>query len=288
MKRVSIYLKLFVTFLIFLALNILVRGQGKTDLADKIITISSFVFGIIIAFSISNRHSRLSAIREKLRQQDAKLLEIYLISKNLGIKISNLIKNKIDSVLITQIDYTLLDFNKKSPEKIKEFYIFIEKLKIKKEHERFREDIIKILDDIIEIHKDISYQFDNDMALYEWITLDALAGIIFFNLVFYFNTNDLVSILVISLLCTSLCLLLFVLKELDDLHWQEQNWIWKPLSSLFIEMDLLPYFPEALFEKGRLKFKNLKSWDILSKVRIAHYPKPYPDMTGKKIEIVKI
>jgi hypothetical protein len=271
-----------------LVLTYFVSGEGKTDLADKIITVSSFVFGIIIAFSISNRHSRLSDIREKLRRQDAKILEIYLISKNFGNKISNLIKEKIDLILITQIDYKLLDFNKKSPGKIKEIYIFMEKLKIKKEHEKFREDILKILEDIIEIHKDISYQFDNEMAWYEWITLDALVGIIFFNLVFYFNTNDIASVIVISLLCTSLCLLLFILKELNDLRWQEQNWIWKPLSSLFMELDLLPYFPESLFENGRLKFKSLKSWDKLSKVRIAHYPQPYPDMCGKKIEIVKI
>jgi hypothetical protein len=288
MKKVSIYLKLGIVFITFLCLTFFIEGQGKTDLADKIITVSSFVFGIILAFSISNRNSRLNSIKEKLREQDAKLLEIYYISKRFQLKTRELIKKKLDDFIIIQLDYRLIDFNKETPKKLEQLFSFFEKLKLNKAEEQYRGDIINILEDILEIRKEVSYQLENKMVFYEWLSLNALVGIIFYCLVFYFNTNNLASIVIISLLGVALSLLLFVLRDLDKLEWQEQNWIWKPLANLFIELNLLPYFPSDVFDRGRLSLKQVKKWDKLKKIRIAHYPKPYPDMTGKKIEIVQL
>lgn len=285
MKRVSIYLKLAIVLAVFLLLTYFVEGQGKTDLADKIISVSSFVFGVILAFSIANRHSRLSSIRERLREQDAKLLEIYYLSKIFDKKVQEEIKKRIDSLLISQIDYKLIDFDKEAPGKLKEFFMFIEKLKTSKKEEGTKDKILEILENNIELQKEVVYHVKNKMMAYEWISLVVMVGIIFFSLIFYFNTNNLSSIIVVSLLCTSLTLLLFVLKDLDSLEWQEQNWIWEPLSNLFTELDLLPYFPEAVFDSGRLSKKFLSKW---KKVRIAHYPSPYPSMDGKKIEVFAI
>lgn len=284
----SIYLKLALTFFIFIVVTYSVSGQGKTDLADKIISVSSFVFGVILAFSISNRHSRLSHIKEKLREQDAKLLEIYYISKKFNSKIRENIIKRIDSLLMVQIDYKLVDFNRETPEEIEGLFAFFENLKLKTEEQEYKEDIIKILEEILEIQKEVSYQLENKMELYEWLSLNVLAGIIFFSLIFFFNANNLISNIIISLLCTALCLLLFVLRDLDRLEWQEQNWIWKPLSNLFIELKLMPYFPEAVFENKRLALSQVKKWDKIEKIRIAHYPNPYPDMKGKRIEILKL
>jgi hypothetical protein len=75
---------------------------------------------------------------------------------------------------------------------------------------------------------------------------------------------------------------------LDNLAWQEQNWIWKPLTNLFIELDLFPYFPIDVLNSGRLSLKEIKKWDKVKKIRVAHYPLSYPDMTGKKVEIIKL
>jgi Na+/melibiose symporter-like transporter len=288
MKKVSIYFKLALTLVIFLVISSLVPGQGKTDFADKIISVTSFVFGIILAFSISNRYARLSHLREKLREQDAKLLEIYYLSKGFNEKLRNKIKSMIDNFLIVQLDYKLKDYNTKVPEKTREIFFFLEKLKLNKKEDKIREDILKILEEIIEINKDIVYQLDNKMAFYEWIVLSILSVILFFTLIYFFNTNTLVSILIISFLNTALCLLLFILNDLDKLAWQEQNWIWKPLTNLFIELDLIPYFPGDVFDRGRLRLNQVKTWDKVKKIRVAHYPRPYPDMSGKTVETIKL
>ena len=288
MKRVSIYYRLILAFVIFLLLSFIIVGQGKTDFADKILTVTSFVFGIILAFSISNRYSRLSNIREKLREQDAKLLEIYYLSQGFNKQLKEKIKNLIDDFLIVQLDYKLKDYNTLVPEKTRSMFLYLEKLKLTKKEDEIRKDILKILEEIIEINKAVVYKLENKMAFYEWIVLCTLSVIIFFVLIYFFNTNTFITVFIISFLNTALCLLLFILNDLDNLAWQEQNWIWKPLTNLFIELDLVPYFPIDVLNYGRLSLKEIKKWDKVKKIRVAHYPLAYPDMTGKKVEIIKL
>lgn len=288
MKRVSIYIKLVLILIGFIVVTTFAHGLGKTDLADKVISVTSFVFGVILAFSIANRHSRLSTIREKLREQDAKLLEIYYISSVFDVQLQKKIKEHIDGMLISQLDYMLIDFEKEAPKKVEEFFMFMEKIKVDKRKESQREKILEILEGLIENYKAVYYQVNNKMLFYEWISLLTMAGILFFTLIVYFNTNEVSSIVIVSFLCTAISLLLIVLKDLDSLEWQEQNWIWQPLTSLFIELDLLPYFPEAVFKMGRIRTNDVRRWDGVKKIRIAHYPHPYPDMLGKEVEIVNL
>ena len=87
--------------------------------------------------------------------------------------------------------------------------------------------------------------------------------------------------MVISVLVsTASVMLLLVIRELDSLRWKEHGWIWEPLEDLFSDLDLLPYYPAEVISEGRAVPKKE------AKVRIAYYPKQYPDFTGKKIIIV--
>ncbi len=287
MKRVSIYTRLLIAFFIFIIAGLLIKGgrgiEFKETVFSGFLVVSSFVFGIIIAFSIANRHARLSSIRQSLREQDAILLNIYLLSETFDKRIIGAVREKIDNLLISQIDYKLIDFDKESPKKLKILYVFLEKLKTKTKNQEESKD--KILDNAMELEKickEVDYQIRNGMMFYEWISLLVLGGIILFCL-FYVNDGSFISVLVVAFLSTSLVLLLLVLYDLDTLLWQERNWIWEPLSALFVELDLIPYFPEPV-----IKRINLKKIEDLKKIRIAIYPKPYPDMSGKKVRVVKL
>lgn len=283
MKKVSIYLKLIIAFVIFLILAYFIKGNELNDFMKTILGVTSFIFGIILAFSVSNRNSRLGTIREKLREQDAVLLNIYLLSKEFKQDIIENIRNKLDNLLIKQIDYKLDDFDK-SQEDVEDLYLVIEKIKVKnRSQEDARKKMLDNMADLLKINKEVSYQIKNKMMGYEWISLLILGGIILFCL-FYTNNNTL-SGLIIAVLSTAIVLLLLVLEELDDLTWQENNWIWEPLSLLFADLRLIPYFPKDVFEEGRINLEKMKN---IKKIRIATYSRPYPDMKGKKIEIIQL
>ena len=86
--------------------------------------------------------------------------------------------------------------------------------------------------------------------------------------------------LVIVLLAVALSTIVLVLRDLDHLMWKEGAWIWDPLTNLFEEIGLLPYYPDDVVVRQRFKIPEGK------KYRMATYPKPYPDMSGKTVEIV--
>ena len=284
MKRVSIYVKLVLAFIIFLILAFLVKGGGLSDFIKTSLGTASFLFGIILAFSIANRHTRLGAIRSSLREQDAILINIYYLSKTFGNSIVNKVRELMDNLLISQIDYKLEDIGIESPKRLKVLYLFLEKLKSKSNVQKeAKGKILGGLEQLEKTQKEVEYQIKNEMMFYEWISLLVLGGVILFCL-FYINVASFTSVIVITFLSTAVVFLLLVLNELDSLTWQERNWIWGPLSKLFEELDLVPYFPEGVFSNGRIKLDQFE----LKKVRIAHYPNLYPSTKGKKIEIVKV
>ncbi|MCP4304338.1 MAG: hypothetical protein GY788_05560 [bacterium] len=76
-----------------------------------------------------------------------------------------------------------------------------------------------------------------------------------------------------------LALLFVVMWELDRLRFQEDAWAWIPLASLFRNLgDELPYYPAPAIGAGRCRPSG--------RVRVASYPEPYPDMSGKVINVV--
>ncbi|MFA7319018.1 MAG: hypothetical protein WC022_00235 [Parcubacteria group bacterium] len=289
MKKIPIYLKLAVVFvLVILSAAAIKGGNGSFDfsqiIAYVILIIAVFSFGLFMMFSLENRKERINSIKDSLRKQDAHLLNIYQFSKFFAPSVTEKIINHIDSYLITQIDYRIEDTDRSS-ESLADFFDLARQIKASTEEQRaVKMRIMNNLEEISLILKEVSFKATDRMSGYEWISLLALFFVIVFGL-FYENTNSLVCIFIISIIATALALLLFILRELDRLHWQEQYWVWNPLVNLFKELGLVPYFPEIIFKTNRVAIKKIRG---LTKARIAIYKYPYPNFKGKKIKIVKV
>jgi len=283
MKKLSIYTELFLAFIVLLALSMNIEGQGINDFVKLILTISTFLFAIILAFSTANRHTRLNSIRHTLRNDDAVLLSIYRSSKLFGKKTNDKCRKLLDDYIIKSIDHELEDFEKSTPEFL-ELYEFILNLKPKNEPQKVAKS--QMLDDArdsMKNQKEVIYWVNDDMQKFEWISLIALCSTILWCL-FYINNGTYFAIFVIPVLGVSLILLLLVIRDLNRLMWQESRWIWEPLTQLFTEMDLIPYYTDEIVENDRVKEKDLKK---LKAYRVGCFPNPYPDLTGKKVKTIK-
>lgn len=289
MIKRNIYVEMVVVFILLLIAAFFIRRANDDDLfashvQNIVVSVATFIFGITIAFSISNRKSRFDIIREKLRKQDAILLHIYYLSKLFDKKISDSVRGKIDSFLITQIDFELKDFHRENPENLRSLFLFFTGLKAKNDDQKeAKSKILEIVAELIETHKIIIYQISNRMDHFEWISALILAVVVMYCL-FYGNNGSVVSMALIAGLGVSIYLPLRLLGELDSLSWQEQGWIWTPLSALFIELDLLPYVPDFLIKKGRVKLKHFHC----EKIRLVSYPHAYPNFDDKKIKVTKL
>lgn len=280
MKRISIYTKLIITLLLTLAIFYKLNIKMDFNWINGILGASVFLFSILIAFSIANRHSRFDDVRTKLREQDASLLNIYFLSKTFGKNISNQIKQKIDDLLISQIDYNLIDFDIESPKKLQNIFDYIEKLNPKtKPQKESHEKMLDSLKDLLNIQETISYRVKNKMMVYEWVNLILLGGVIIFCFL-VLNDLSVKSIIILSICTSAITLLFFILQEINSLKWQEKSWIWIPLINLFEELELLPYLPEEIFYNNRLKYKDITK---ARKIRLVKYPNKYPNMKDKKV-----
>ncbi|MEK6845877.1 MAG: hypothetical protein AABY26_03905 [Nanoarchaeota archaeon] len=288
MRKISIYIKLGIAFVVFLLLAFLIKRNDTSEFVKIILSASSFLFGIIIAFSIANRHARLNAIKESFKKQDAALLSLYFLSKTFGKAIIAKTKNKIDRLLISQLDYKLTDISMSAPQKLKELYLFLEKIVPKTEVQReVKEKILDLLEELEEMEKEIDYEIKNRIETYEWVSVYILGGIVLLCL-FWINTGTITSVFLVAFLSSALALLLFVLQELENLTWQEESWALRTAIKLFMELDLIPYLPEQILIEQRINLKKFAELKELTRMRIGKFPYPYPNLRGKTVKIVKL
>ena len=277
-KRLDLWEGAILSVIVFGLLGVFLPGKGMDDLVLALLSVSSFLFGIFVAFSIADRHSRQKEMRETMRVSDAYVINLYHLSKVMSKDVQKKIHKHLDEWLVATMDYFLKDHHKSDP-LFSKLYMYILSIKPKKGKQSLvYEEMIPLLFSQVESNKRVRYLSQDKITVAEWSSILILTGIILFCL-FYINTNSIFSIFLVTLLATTLVTILLVLRDLDALYWKEQKWIWDPVSALFQEIGSLPYFPQDVIDNKRIKLKKGL------KYRGATYPKPYPDLTGKKVKI---
>ncbi|MDD3647808.1 MAG: hypothetical protein PHS44_04915 [Candidatus Dojkabacteria bacterium] len=272
----KIILRTMLLFTVFALSAYIIKGNGSNDQLQTLLGVSSFIFGIFLAFYTANSHGRFNEVMQGLRIDSGILKFIYLSSKLFPEVTHERIKSLIDKYLIEQLDYFLYDFDK-SQRQLDELFEYILQLKPEtKEQETAYDNMIDQLNEATKNRKQIESNVTAHLSVFEWCILVVLLVIILF-CIYFLNDNTAISIILTTMLSTASGIMLLTLYDLDSLRWQEQYRIWNPLQRLFREMNLLPYYPDAAITSGRIK-------PLKGKVRIAHYPNKYPDMSGKEVE----
>ena len=278
-KKIIIIL---LSYVIFLLAAMSIDGVGYSDWMFLTISFVVFMFAIFLAFTISNRRHRIISLRKNLREIDASLTSLYFYSKNLNPDISRKILELIDIFLIATIEYKLKDYYKSEPQFI-ELYEYVNSLKTKNTDEfNTKVSMLSQLEMISRSNKVIQFTILDQMQPYEWLSIILLSFATIFCLI-YINDRSIASLILIPILETVITIIFITIYDLDSLRWQEQNWIWQPLSILFTTLKLLPYFPNDVISKKRVSNKLLTS---IPSYRVAHYKSFCPDNSDKIIEIV--
>jgi hypothetical protein len=283
MNDKRVYVKLVIAYGVFLIASVIFINKEITELSTTLLSIVAFLFGIFLAFSITNRQHRLNSIRRLLRVGDGLIADSYQLTKVFPKKVTEQGRRILDKYLIKQIDYTLNDYEKSNKE-IMSLYNFV--LQLKPRTDLQKESQKKMIDNvrtILQHRKRIIYNIHNKMFVFEWIALIGLY-VVFIILMFQLNDGSGLAVLILPILATVLTLLLWILQNLNNLRWQESLWIWKQISELFVQLKLKPYFVEDIISTGRFPKKEVKK---LREYRLAVFPNKYPDMSGKKVKVIK-
>lgn len=279
--RVSLSKVVIISLVVFTLMSFFSISQGYNDQLNTLLAATSFIFGIFIAFSITTSQTKLNKINETLKEEEGIYLYIYKTSEVFGSRVKKEVQKLIDQYLIDQVDYLLPDF-KYSNKSFLKLFEYINNLKpVNKREEVAYENLTAVMVDSVRNRKLVETLTQETLSKFEWLSIISLLSVILI-LIFSINDRSVISIISSILLSTSAVVLVAILRDLDNLRWKEQSWIWEPLEQLFNELELLPYYPKDLINQGRVKL------DRGHKIRLVDYQNKYPDMTGKKIEIIQI
>ena len=260
---------------------ILSNTSSDKDTIKDLLSAATFLFGIFAAFSISNSHTRMNTIHELLKLEDARVLMIFNLAKIFSPDVQEKTAELLDEYVIAQIDYELSDF-KYSYKPFGNLFQFI--LQINPDNEQEKQaysHLLRILTESLEDRKKFEALVRQKLTLIEWIIILLLQGMIVL-FMFLLNNGSLLYFSAMLLMTCTLGFFILLVRDLNNLRWGEQNWIWKSLETLFIEIGKLPYFPREVVSSGRARPTRGHQ------IRLATFPHPYPDLSDKRVEITEV
>lgn len=269
---------LFFIVLIF-SLFAFLKTPETNNLYLSFLSVATFLFGILIAFSISDRHNRLEQIRENDSNERAQLVLIYGLSKQLGNSISKKLQKIIDNYIQKTLDYTIWDYHKTEPQ-FQKIIDFISPFSRKRSQTVLIDNMMGILKELSTARRKTIALIDDRLTKVEWTIFSLLSSIIILTLLFI-SIKSWVVIFIVSALSISLILILLLLRSLDDLSWKEEERIFEPYQEALESIGVMRYYPEDLIVQK--KVKNHSKYEY----RIGIFPKPYPNLSGKKIKIIR-
>ncbi|MFH1611235.1 MAG: hypothetical protein ABIA83_01395 [Patescibacteria group bacterium] len=271
---------LVLTYFILTALVCTIPPAQDTETITIIISITTFIFAIILGFSMAERHSRFSSLKATFSSIDGLILNSYYIAGGLGKKVQNRYRKLLDTFLMHQFDYKVVDFDKLAGD-IRSLQEFFWKLPVKTAKQNLAVDHACVnLEKIVEYERNVKYIISNKMVGYEWGSLMVLALISLYCLILL-NDGSWSMVIFIPILGTAIVLLLIVLYMLDQLSWKNRQWMVLPIFDVFDRVGLTPYIVYPMLGNKVISKKMIKG----RKVRVAYFPNPYPDNSGKKIKI---
>jgi len=207
-----------IAFVVFVVAVIFLPQIESFKGTELVLTISTFLFAILVGFFLSRLNSRFDRMRDLIAKQDADWLSFYEMSIFLGKGFSKKVRELIDRYLITSYDFKLGEAYKQTARPLHNVYKELKELKIS--NKRNAKDIFdNAVDKLSEIEEDrnaSSVLSLERLTRGQWLVLLILAAIIVF-CVFVLLRQEIYSKIITVLLSTILVLILLMMRDLQNL-----------------------------------------------------------------------
>ena len=239
-------------------------------------SMTTFLFGVLLAFTIARTRERLNMIRELMSRGNSSLQSIHQMMAIFPEPTRSRIRQLVDEQLTSQIDYRQVDNHLSMPahNALVEAVYAIDPTT--RQEEVIYKKIVELCIQMGSERARIDTVTGQSLMPVEWIGMLLLLAMIV-ALITVMPGGTVWGALVAGVLTGTLVTLLIVLRQLDRLVWHEQASIWEPTSRLFRSMDLDPYVPRLVIDSGRFV--------PTGRIRVVDYPDPYPDRSRKIVTV---
>lgn len=250
------------------------EADGLTlGLLAALATVATFLFGVLLAFTIERTRLRLSTVHDLIRRGDANLLAIHQLVAVFPDRTAD-IRARIDAQLIAQIDHRLDAFPRSTATflELSDAVIGLEPRTPQQETAYYH--LLQQTNDMSMSRALMEAAIGQSMSRLEWTSLLLLLGVML-SIIVELPKGSIVAAAVAGVLSATLVTLMMLLRKLDRLLWHERASIWEPQARLFRHLDLLPYVPRTVIDAGRFV--------PTGRVRVVDYTSTAPDGSGKVV-----
>jgi hypothetical protein len=252
-------------------------GDLEVDVA--LASMATFLFGVLIAFTIARTTERLAVVQTLVSRGNASLLSIHQLMGVFSDESAAHVRGLIDRQLTHQIDYQLLDNHLSTPSHLALTGAIIELDPQSRREEQAYRSLLDTCIGMTANRAQIEATTGQSLQPIEWVGL-LLLLLILMALIVVLPGRTLWRALIAGALAGTLVTLVVLLRKLDLLRWHERSSIWEPTTRLFRSMGLHPYVPRQVIIDGRYRPDG--------DVRVVDYPDPYPNRSTKIVTLERL
>ncbi len=218
------------------------RGDLEVDVA--LASMATFLFGVLIAFTIARTTERLAVVQNLLSRGNSSMLSIYQLMAIFPEPDAVRVRVLIDRQLTSQIDYRLVDNHLSTPPHLAlNDAVFNLDPQTRQEEIAYR-SLLHTCIDMTANRALIEATTGQSLSTIEWLGL-LLLLLILISLIVVLPGGTVLGALIAGALAGTLVTLVVLLRKLDLLRWHERSAIWEPTTRLFRSMGLHPYVPRG-------------------------------------------
>lgn len=239
-------LVLFVVLLYVIPNSFISPGLGNT-----ILTISTFLFGLIAGFYIVVTTTDYNTLKNLIGQETAGLIELHGLVAQYDPAAANTLEKLIDTYLRRAFDYEIIDYPRETIYEFNEVREFVQKLPFKERLSSLYQEISSSLREIIGARQQLIVLGTKTLSGFQWMILFILAALVIASL-YGLRTGEVFFDIVTVLIASSIILILLLIRELDLYIWNEQTFGYHVYQNVFHSIGELPYYPLESIQKGRI------------------------------------
>jgi hypothetical protein len=250
--------------------------SGELEVEVALASMATFLFGVLLAFTIARSRERLLLLQDTINKNDAALLSVHQMISVFPEEDQARIRDLIDEQLTSEIDYRLVDHHYSTPAFLAlAAAIYALEPQSQRQVGAYRE-LLRLCIDVGSNRAIIESITGQSLSALEWSGLILLL-LLLVGLIAVIPGGTVLGAAAAGVMAGTLTTLMILLRKLDLLRWHERASIWEPTTRLFRSMGLDPYVPRAVIDSGRYR--------PAGRIRVVDYLDPYPDRSSKAVTI---
>lgn len=250
-----------------------------SELGNTILTITTFLFGIIGGFYIVVTTTDYNSVKNILASETAGWISLHqnisIYDKQLADKFSRL----VDVYVRRAFDYEIIDYAKGTHVEFEALERMVRDIPLKNELSSVYEKIRDVMDEIIKSRQQLTVLGAKTLSPFQWVVLFVLATLLIFSL-YGLRSGEIFFDIVTVAISSSVVLILLLIRDLDLYIWNEKTFGYDIFENVLKSVGQLPYYPAESLEAGRVN-PSEKEYRVGTWLN-------FPKSLDRKVEIHKI